>query len=95
MASDTIVRNGEAASRAAEPPETARVTSSAPPASYTYFVNRQRIPATIDPLSALPTGAIGPVQVLRTSATQRMYVGLKQIQTGLQKIATPDHEQKK
>ena len=61
-----------------------------PPAAATkYSVNLQRIPATVDPLSSgLSATVTGQIQALRTSATQKIYLGIKQIQQQLPSIIT-------
>jgi hypothetical protein len=54
-----------------------------------YSVNLQRIPSTVDPLSSsIPAGAVAQIQALRTSATQKIYLGIKQIQAQLPSIVT-------
>jgi len=65
----------------------AQTTVKVPPTAITYGVNLQRIPSTLDPLSAnLPAAAATQLQALRLSATQKVYLGIKQIQDQLPQI---------
>lgn len=92
MATDPSIHNGSPITgtvEAAAATNATTTTAPPPPASFTYSVNRQRIPVTIDPLSGtLPASATGPIQTLRTTGTQKIYLGIKQIQTQLPKITT-------
>ena len=92
MATDPITHNGSPISGAvasASTTATAALAAAPPSASFTYAVNRQRIPVTVDPFtSTLPAGASVAIQNLRTAGTQKVYLGIKQIQSQLPQIHT-------